>query len=122
MLDDTKTGREVDDSTKQERRLCCAACATPVGSRDDAWSPDGGPVERVFFNPAGIVMKVVTLATASNLALVSDPTDEFTWFDGFAWRIAVCGGCGLHLGWRFQPAAGAGATFWGLLVERLREG
>eukprot|EP00931_Biecheleriopsis_adriatica_P012907 TRINITY_DN114173_c0_g1_i1.p1 TRINITY_DN114173_c0_g1~~TRINITY_DN114173_c0_g1_i1.p1 ORF type:complete len:250 (+),score=62.04 TRINITY_DN114173_c0_g1_i1:87-752(+) len=46
-----------------------------------------------------------------------------SWFPGYAWSILVCGRCqGLHLGWKFTPAArGASNTvqepFYALIVE-----
>eukprot|EP00040_Diaphanoeca_grandis_P026265 m.146928 g.146928 ORF g.146928 m.146928 type:complete len:271 (+) comp30507_c1_seq3:64-876(+) len=33
---------------------------------------------------------------------IGTPTDEYTWFPGFDWRMCHCGACGCHLGWGFS--------------------
>lgn len=29
------------------------------------------------------------------------PSTEFSWFPGYAWQIALCKRCQIHIGWRF---------------------
>ncbi len=95
--------------------LRCRACGTEVADRNDARSPDDGPVRRTFFNPAGVVFDVLLLGAARNLVALGDPSDEFTWFPGRPWQIVLCGGCGRQLGWRWLPAP----AFYGLLAPEL---
>jgi hypothetical protein len=103
--------------------LVCRSCGASITDRELAFSPDGQPPERVFFNPAGLVMRVLTVRGAGNLALVGDRVAEFTWFPGFTWRVAVCAACATHLGWLYETVEGAEpALFWGFLLERLAEG
>jgi len=47
---------------------------------------------------------------------ISDTTTEFTWFNGYAWRIAVCAKCRQHLGWRFESPQD---YFHGLILNQL---
>jgi len=42
-------------------------------------------------------------------------TDEYTWFSGYKWQLAVCAGCGEHLGWLFRGESG----FYGLITALL---
>lgn len=41
--------------------------------------------------------------TADRIAYDGDPTEEHTWFPGYAWRMAHCRACQRHLGWGFSP-------------------
>ncbi len=102
--------------------LVCVACETLITRRADAFGLDGEPADRVFFNPAGLVMPITTFRQVRNVAEVGSRTTEFTWFAGYAWTIAVCGACGGQLGWRFDAVGGGRpARFWGLLRARLAE-
>ena len=101
-------------------RLRCIACEVEITSLSQLFGKDGEPPDRVFFNPAGLVMKLLTVRRATNLRLVGSPTDEFSWFPGWTWRIALCAGCGGQLGWLFEALGdGEPPSFWGLLRERL---
>ena len=51
------------------------------------------------------------------LGYIGPETDEFTWFKGYRWRIAVCGRCQVHLGWRFRSANRA--EFHALILDKL---
>ena len=51
--------------------------------------------------------------------MTGQPTTEFTWVPGFAWRHALCANCGHHLGWRCQNSDGN--SFFGLVLNRLVE-
>ena len=47
-------------------------------------------------------------------------TSEFSWFPGYSWRYALCGGCGVQLGWTYRGEASPD-VFWGLLSRELTE-
>ena len=53
-------------------------------------------------NPGGYTFTVTTALRCSNLMIVSRPSPEFSWFEGYCWEIIVCGKCGNHVGWRFS--------------------
>jgi hypothetical protein len=110
--------RDESVTTKDERWLCCRSCATRIAPVA-AILPEG---ERplVFANPQGLVFELVLLGRAQALRLVGSATQEFTWFQGYAWRVALCDGCGIHLGWRFEAVAGSSPpVFFGLLRREL---
>lgn len=67
-------------------------------------------------NPHGFVFELGCFSDAPGARESSEPTLEFTWFEGLAWRMADCRGCGAHLGWSFE---GQGDHFWGLVLDRL---
>ena len=80
----------------------------------------GGDHEHVFFNPAGHVFRVVCFRDAPGAVAVGSPTDAFTWFKGFDWRVALCKGCGAHVGWMYE-GIGPPAVFFGLIRPMLVE-
>lgn len=74
--------------------------------------------EHVVFNPAGLVFRVWCFKEAPGAAPVGEASDVFTWFRGFAWRVAVCQGCGGHLGWMYEGKP-APRVFFGLIADSL---
>ncbi len=122
MYDDALRDREVriDDGEGSEGRLRCRDCRALITSREQAFCADGEQPERVFFNPAGLVMRVLTVRHARGLGLVGGRTDDFTWFAGYSWQVAICAACGQHLGWLYEAMGErTPVAFWGLLIERL---
>ena len=67
-------------------------------------------------NPHGYVFELGCFSEAPGAVASGEPTLEFTWFEGLAWRMAGCRACGTHLGWRYD---GEGDAFWGLVLDRL---
>ena len=70
-----------------------------------------------FANPEGIIFEIGCYHDAIGCGYIGSASSEFTWFDGYVWRIAVCGSCLVHLGWRFSGADGH--FFHGLITSRL---
>lgn len=79
-----------------------------------------GEHEHVVFNPAGILFRVMCFSDAPGAVAVGNASDQFTWFKGFTWRIALCKGCGVHMGWMYE-GTGAPAVFFGLIRPMLVE-
>ncbi len=102
---------------KQDDSLFCARCGHLVTRAGWAARPEGGH-ERVCANPAGRMFQVVGFLEAPGAADRGAPTEEFTWFPGYAWNFAVCRGCGDHLGWRYTGDQDP-PVFWGLIKDRL---
>lgn len=76
----------------------------------------GSSAGSVQVNPFGYVHEIVTVLAVRHVEVGSDPTEVESWFPGHAWSLALCAGCGAHVGWRFD-AVGEAATpraFWGL--------
>jgi hypothetical protein len=97
------------------RRYWCAACATRVTDEDAAIEAAGAHRHR-FVNPAGAVFAIGCFASAG-CTVDGEPTDEFTWFPGYAWSYAACANCREHLGWCYESAGGL--RFFGLILQRL---
>jgi len=100
--------------------LHCAECDQLIASCDAICRIMDRPPRRTYVNPQGLICPILTLADAVGLAVDDYSSREHTWFAGYAWRPAACGGCGLFLGWRFEAFAGTGPeSFYGLFEERL---
>ena len=67
-------------------------------------------------NPAGVAFTFGCFSAAPGAEPVGEATGRHSWFPGYAWRLALCWGCGTHLGWQFE---GAEPTFFGLILDRL---
>jgi hypothetical protein len=100
-----------------ERAVRCAACAATITDAAAATERGGGHRHRLV-NPAGIAFDVRCFAHARGAAGAGTPTTEHSWFPPAAWHLALCGGCGTHLGWWFTAP---GDRFAGLIAERIRE-
>lgn len=79
-----------------------------------------GTHHHTFANPHGIVFEIGCFQQAPGCAAAGPPTDEFSWFAGYNWRIAICANCLTHMGWLFT-AAGGGSRFYGLILDNLVE-
>jgi len=110
-----KTDTRLAEKPKKEKRLFCATCRHPVTHQDERISVQGGHEHR-FTNPLGITFHIGCFREAAGCAVAGEATTEFTWFSGYAWRIATCAHCQMHLGWCFQSGAD---YFHGLIVDRL---
>ncbi|MEW5852108.1 MAG: cereblon family protein [Myxococcota bacterium] len=105
------TGKPEDTS------YVCARCGAFLARRSDQLTVDGKTLhERV--NPVGFPHRFMTLTRCEAASPIDEPTTDFTWFEGCAWQVVLCAGCRVHLGWHFQ---GEGRSFWGVLVERMKE-
>lgn len=99
-----------------ERRLLCAACRHVITRPSERAEVQGGH-RHTFANPHGLFFEIGCFRNAPGCANVGPLTTEFTWFRGYAWKVAVCGRCATHLGWKF--ASGSGGIFHGLVLDRL---
>jgi cereblon len=125
--DDLARKRDRDPSarrapeTADHTRLVCRHCGTTIATADAVMPRGDWPL--VFANPHGLVFELVLLRAAQQLILVGPATTEHTWFSGYAWRVALCGGCGVHLGWRFEAVEPerSPALFFGLQSKELVE-
>lgn len=97
--------------------LLCAACGHHVTSRKDQIVVHGAH-QHTFANPHGMVYRIGCFAAAPGACGSGLETSDFTWFEGYVWQVQGCGGCGVHLGWRFSRT---GHQFHGLIVDRLVE-
>lgn len=96
-------------------RLICARCGHPISA--GGWALEvAGAHGHSFVNPHGYLYRVGCFRHAPGCAPQGEAQSEYSWFPGYSWQIAVCGGCGAHLGWAF---AGREPAFHGLILDRL---
>lgn len=105
-----------ETGTDPDRVLVCRQCSQAITRPDHGISVHGAH-RHTFANPHGAVYEIGCFGSADGCTVVGPATDDFTWFKGFLWRIAVCRRCQIHLGWRFESLAMG--RFYGLIVDRL---
>ncbi len=110
--------QEEPEDTENGRHLVCAGCHNPITHSRYRIAREGQHTH-VFFNPHGLVFEIGCFSNASGCLQAGQTTSEFSWFPGYAWQIALCSACGLHLGWRFQSKEGDG--FYGFILSCLLE-
>jgi hypothetical protein len=101
-----------------ERAIVCATCGHPVTSERERIAVLEAHEHR-FMNPAGLLFHIGCFARADGCLVIGPPSDDYPWFPGYDWRIALCAACGEHLGWQFQSGE---RSFFGLRLDRLRAG
>ena len=105
-----------EEDTQAARRVLCRECLHPITREQDRTEVHGAH-QHTFANPSGIVFTIGCFQFADGCGAAGSPSEEFTWFRGFSWRVAVCTACLAHLGWLFSTASGA--AFWGLILDHL---
>jgi hypothetical protein len=105
-----------DDKGGGPRVVKCAACDAMV-TRVQFRTERDGAHQHTFFNPCGHVFDIRLFDRAPGARVFGQPTGEFTWFPGLPWRYAICGACGVHLGWHWQDDP----PFFGFIVGRIYE-
>ena len=110
-----KTTRD-QATVKEKRSLICKACGHDITSTGERISINGQHVH-TRVNPGGFEYTFDCFREAPGCRQVGTPEYDHTWFAGYCWQIAVCGGCGEHLGWLFRHQG----SFYGLIEDRLAE-
>lgn len=82
----------------------CAACQSPVADGADRLrsGTDGS-----FVNPHGYVHDLVAVLQAPGVVALGLPVTDHCWFNGYAWRVALCRVCAAHLGWVYDAMSDA---------------
>lgn len=114
-LIEDKTEKSIDRSP-----LVCSACGERITSVRDRVEINGNHAH-TFTNPHGFSFDIGCFRSAPGCRPFGEATEAWTWFHGYAWRVAVCAGCGTHLGWGYErsPADAHAAGFFGLILDRL---
>lgn len=111
--------RVVDTQEAEDKgrgsRLVCATCGHPIARESHRMEMSGSHTHG-FTNPHGLYFEIGCFSQAPGCRFDAHASDEFTWFPGYSWRIAVCGGCTTHMGWRFESRAHG---FVGLLLAAI---
>lgn len=108
------------ETTPERGPLVCAACGERVTSSQDRMEMNGTHAH-TFTNPHGLTFDIGCFKNAPGCKPVGRATEAWTWFRGYAWRVAVCSRCDAHLGWGYEPAIPDGDSrgFFGLILDRL---
>lgn len=101
-------------------KLVCRACGHEITRTGARMSVDDSHAH-VFSNPAGYVFEIGCFRNAPGCLSEGPTSTEFSWFPGFSWQVALCGGCRGLMGWRYRPVLDAGAGFFGLILPHLDE-
>ena len=115
-LSETEEKARTDE--ENEKAIRCANCGFGITTAKERIEMDGRH-SHVFNNPSGYLFEIGCFASAPGCVNRGEPIMEFTWFAGFAWRFALCGGCSAHLGWLYQ--SGSGRSFYGLILAHIVE-
>lgn len=111
---------EVEDILEEEEEsyILCRQCSQAITRAAERISKQGAH-RHTFANPHGIVYEIGCFRSAIGCGYTGPGTDEFTWFPGYEWRVAICRSCLTHLGWVFS--ASGSDRFYGLILDRLKE-
>lgn len=110
-----REAQKSENARRRESHLYCARCQHVVTDATQRIEVNGASAHTCT-NPHGITFHITCFRTAPGCTAPGASTTEYTWFAGYAWRIAYCGQCGTHLGWLFTSSA---EGFYGLIVDRL---
>ena len=102
----------------EEPYILCRQCRQALTTPSDRIALQGSH-QHTFANPHGSVFEVGCFKTARGCGYEGSPTNEFSWFAGYSWRVCFCSMCLTHLGWLF--ISGGGNMFHGLILDRLIE-
>ena len=108
-----------EEETEDEEVILCRNCNAIITFPFERMMVDGLH-RHTFANPHGIVFEIGCFRNAKGCAYSGPITDEFSWFKGYHWQIAVCGSCLQHMGWIFRSADRQ--PFHGLVLDRLKHG
>ncbi|NQT68596.1 MAG: hypothetical protein HQ552_03350 [Desulfobacteraceae bacterium] len=104
--------KESDD----EEYILCRQCLHVITSSAERIAVQGLH-RHTFANPHGIVFEIGCFRSSRGCGYAGPASNEFAWFQGFSWRVAVCVGCLIHLGWLFTSTGYE--SFHGLILDRL---
>ena len=111
-----KPASDRDSTDRDGDDLVCTVCAHRITA--SAYRIErSGAHEHTFVNQAGFLHHIGCCAAAPGCIHIGDTRQEFTWFPGWNWQIALCARCRAHLGWIFRCA---GEQFHALIVTAIR--
>jgi hypothetical protein len=107
---------EDEEKKEEEKHILCAQCRAVITSPHERIEVQGAH-EHTFFNPYGIIFQIGCFLQAQGCGYQGPAIEEFSWFPGYSWRIAICSSCLIHLGWLYS--APAKESFYGLILDHL---
>ena len=116
MLDVLIQDETEEKEAQDEEYILCRQCLHVITSPTERITVEGSH-RHTFANPHGIVFEIGCFASVAGCGYAGPFSDEFSWFKGFSWRVAVCIRCLTHLGWLFSSTGYE--SFHGLILDRL---
>ncbi len=107
-----------DDDSDGEGNILCGNCYNIITKSSNRLSIHGFH-RHVFANPYGQVFEIGCFSHVTGCGYTGITTDEFSWFMGYSWKIAVCSNCIAHLGWVFTAVDRE--RFHGLILNQIVE-
>ena len=115
FLEDEAIEKEPD----WKEKILCRQCHQVITSPTERVEVQGSH-QHTFANPGGILYQIGCFRLVKGCGYVGPATEEWSWFKGYKWRIAVCRSCLTHLGWIFLSSGNE--SFHGLILNRLVQG
>jgi hypothetical protein len=114
-----KIERALQRQTGEQREpsLFCKLCGHLITTPGERTEMNGQHLHTCR-NPAGFEFTFGCFRHAPGCRAIGKASGEHTWFAGYSWQIAVCAGCGEHLGWLFRNDH----EFFGLITGKLAAG
>jgi hypothetical protein len=99
------------------RVLVCAKCGHRV-TNDGERIEVNDRHEHDAMNPHGFAYHFGCFAHAPGVTARGEQSGHWSWFSGYRWQTAYCGGCAHHLGWLFLTNSD---RFYGLILDRITD-
>ncbi|MGK0442380.1 MAG: hypothetical protein ACJA0N_002190 [Pseudohongiellaceae bacterium] len=98
----------------------CRSCHSPITSKKEQATIAHND-HHCFTNPAGATYHLRCFSNAHGCNITGPPTEEYSWFAGYQWQLAMCTECNEHLGWYYQYTRSSlnQRFFFGLIAGRL---
>ncbi|XP_075228978.1 protein cereblon-like isoform X2 [Lycorma delicatula] len=102
--------------------LSCTNCSNIVGHQKNVFAMSVEGPQGTYVNPDGYLHETVTLSKAQGLVVSGHSSTRYSWFPGYAWCIAHCRHCKIHMGWKFIATRKdlKPNKFWGLSRRSLK--
>ena len=107
-----------EKESDSEKYILCRQCHQVITSPAERIVVQGSH-QHTFANPHGIIYEIGCFRSVIGCGCAGPVSDEFSWFRGFSWRVAVCTMCLTHIGWLFISFGSD--SFNGLILDRLLE-
>ncbi|MBI2704297.1 MAG: hypothetical protein HYX32_03255 [Actinobacteria bacterium] len=105
---------EPDEVVQRDDAVRCRGCDHELTTRKQAIEVSGAH-DHTFRNPAGYSYQIVCFSDAAGCGAEGALTTDATWFPGYTWNFARCGGCAGHVGWWYVGES----SFVGLIATRI---
>lgn len=102
---------------EKKRYILCKFCNNKITDSSKIITINNSD-NHTFINPAGILYNITCYLEAKGCMIIGEKTEDFSWFKGFKWQIAICNVCFNHLGWFYTSDD---FSFFGLISDNLIE-